>query len=98
MTELTDAQKSALLWLRLRNGGGVFDKNGVLLAAGERAPVMRGTWKALLTAGMVWKPSRNRLAVTMQGELVNLSGVMESGPALDWDDDDDDDDGTDEKT
>ena len=35
----TAAQLSALKWLHNRNGDGVFDRNQVLTAAGERAPV-----------------------------------------------------------
>lgn len=38
---LTPAQTNALKWLRAHNGTGVFDKNGVLLAAGELVPFMR---------------------------------------------------------
>jgi hypothetical protein len=51
--EITPSQAFALLWLRERNGDGVFDKHGVLLAGGELAPVMRGTWNALRRAGLV---------------------------------------------
>lgn len=47
------AQNDALLWLAAHNGDGVFDRNGVLLAAGEKAPVMRATWNALIDAGKV---------------------------------------------
>lgn len=55
---LTEAQAYALRWLRKRNGDGCFDKNGVLLAAGELAPVMRSTWNALQKLGLVeiYKP------------------------------------------
>jgi hypothetical protein len=55
---ITTAQRDALEWLRKRNGDGVFDRNGVLLAAGETAPVTRSTWNALRDAGLVefYKP------------------------------------------
>jgi hypothetical protein len=57
-THLTQSQADALKWLRDHNGTGVFNKNGVLLAAGELAPFMRSTWNALSKAGMVdiWRP------------------------------------------
>lgn len=50
---MTDAQKKALKWLQEHNGDGVFDKNNVLVAAGEKAPVMRMTWNALKDLGHV---------------------------------------------
>jgi hypothetical protein len=50
---LTNAQRDALLWLAEHNGDGVFNRNGVLLAAGELAPVMRSTWNALRALGLV---------------------------------------------
>lgn len=52
---MTKAQEEALRWLRERNGTGVFEKPGasVLVAAGERAPTMRGTWNALRDLGHV---------------------------------------------
>jgi hypothetical protein len=51
--EITAAQKHALEWLRKHGGDGVFDHNGVLLAAGETAPVTRTTWNALRGLGRV---------------------------------------------
>lgn len=50
---MTKAQDEALKWLNEHNGTGIFDKTGVLLAAGERAPFMRSTWNALRDAGKV---------------------------------------------
>lgn len=50
---ITEAQRAALKWLRERNGDGVFDRNGILLAAGESAPFMRSTWNALRDHGLV---------------------------------------------
>lgn len=70
---------SALKWLRKRNGDGVFDKNQVLLAAGERAPVMRSTWNKLEAAGLVEHYlDRRRIRVTAAGLRVDLSNVGES--------------------
>lgn len=70
---------SALLWLRNRNADGVFDKRGVLVAAGERAPVMRATWNKLDAAGHVeLYANRRRLRVTSAGMAVDLSRVTES--------------------
>ncbi len=44
---LSVAQSEALKWLRDRGGDGCFDNNGIVLAGGETAPVMRATWNAL---------------------------------------------------
>lgn len=78
---MTRDQRRALLWLRNRNGDGVFDKTQVLTAAGERAPVMRSTWNKLREAGMVEEYlGRRRLRVTEAGLAVELSNVRESSP------------------
>lgn len=53
VVQLTEAQRAALRWLKSHNGDGVFDTGGVLLAAGENAPVMRSTWNKLRDAGFV---------------------------------------------
>lgn len=49
----TRAQAAALEWLRRHSGDGCFDKNGVVLAGGETAPVCRSTWNALRDLGLV---------------------------------------------
>jgi len=56
---MTPAQTNALKWLKDHGGDGVFDKNGILLAAGEPCPFMRSTWNALRDAGLVemYKPA-----------------------------------------
>jgi hypothetical protein len=51
--QLTRAQKDALKWLAEHNGDGVFDRYGLLLAAGEQGPFMRSTWNALRKLGLV---------------------------------------------
>lgn len=77
--QITGAMKSALKWLVNRNADGVFDKNQVLTAAGERAPVMRSTWSRLEGAGLVKRYVNNRrLMVTVDGLKMNLHGVQES--------------------
>jgi hypothetical protein len=48
---LTVAQKAALKWFREHGGDGTFDRNGVLLSAGESGPHMRSTWNALARHG-----------------------------------------------
>lgn len=53
MNSLTNAQKEALEWLQKHNGDGLFDRNGMLVAGGERAPFMRSTWNALRDAGLL---------------------------------------------
>lgn len=76
--EPTTSQKAALLWLRNRNGDGIFDQHGVLLAAGERAPVMRSTWNRLTAAGLVEAYSGKRLRVTEAGLALDLRHITES--------------------
>jgi hypothetical protein len=61
---MTPAQREALIWLQQHNGDGVFDKHGVLLAAGESAPFMRSTWNALRDMGRVEMYDRKRVRVT----------------------------------
>ncbi len=79
MTTASASQLSALKWLRNRNGDGVFDRNQVLTAAGERAPIMRATWNKLEACGLVeFYLDRRRLRVTEAGRLVDLSKVGES--------------------
>lgn len=80
MTDImSDAMKSALLWLRNRNGDGVFDRTQVLTAAGQRAGVTRQTWNRLATLGFVeFYQNKRRLRVTSDGHAVDLFGVTES--------------------
>lgn len=56
---MTEAQRKALDWLHAHGGDGIYDRHGVLLAAGELAPFMRSTWNALASLGWVehYKPS-----------------------------------------
>jgi hypothetical protein len=76
---VTSNQLAALKWLRNRNGDGVFERNNsVVLAGGERAPVMRSTWNNLAKAGLVEFYNRRRLRVTEAGKLVDVSRVEES--------------------
>ncbi len=79
MRKATPSMLSALLWLKNRNGDGVFDRNQVLTAAGERAPIMRSTWSKLESDGLVERYLNNRrLRITNAGKLVDLRGVQES--------------------
>lgn len=50
---MTKPQAEALRWLLEHSGDGVFDRYGVLLAAGELAPFMRSTWNRLRDLGLV---------------------------------------------
>lgn len=78
---ITDAQKSALKWLKSRSADGVFDKNNVLIASGEKAPVMRSTWTNLERAGLVERYMNNRrMRLTPDGMALDLRNVMESQP------------------
>jgi hypothetical protein len=76
----TNSQLSALKWLINRNGDGMFERNNsVLLASGERAPVMRGTWNALVKLGLAeLYLNGKRLRVTEAGRAVKLGMVDES--------------------
>lgn len=68
---MTEAEKKALRWLYDRNGDGVFDKDGVLIAAGQSAPIMRSTWNSLVRQGYVMEyMKRKRLKTTEAGDLV----------------------------
>jgi hypothetical protein len=75
----TRSMKEALLWLINRNGTGVFERNAqVLVAAGERAPIMRSTWTRLLDAGLVESLERSRITVTEEGFAVDMVDICES--------------------
>lgn len=69
----TRAMLSALRWLRNRGGDGVFAERNhqVLLAKGDRAPIMRSTWNRLRNAGLVefYGP---RVRVSVNGLAVRL--------------------------
>lgn len=49
----TKAQAAALKWLRDRGGDAAIDKNGIALAMGDSAPVMRSTWNKLRDLGLI---------------------------------------------
>lgn len=72
----TQALQAALDWLRRHNGDGVFDRTNVLLAAGERAPVMFLSWQRLEALGYVefyiGGGKAKRLRVTAFGMSVRL--------------------------
>lgn len=51
--KLTESQADAYKWLIERNRTGLFDKNGVLIAGGERAPFMRSTWNILRDLNLI---------------------------------------------
>lgn len=66
---MTKSQFKALQWLREHGGDGIFDINGVVMAAGELAPFTRSTWNALRDLGKVefYNPNgfgRGRLRVS----------------------------------
>ncbi|MER9870245.1 hypothetical protein NKJ35_24260 [Mesorhizobium sp. M0136] len=76
---MTTAMLAALKWLRNRNGDGVFDRNQVLVAGGDRAPIMRATWNKLEAGGLIeFYLDRRRVRVTQAGYLADLSRVEES--------------------
>ena len=73
MPNLSEAQRAALKWLREHGGEGVFGtRGGVLLAAGEWAPFMRGTWNALREHNLVeWDQGSKRIRVTLSGAAID---------------------------
>ncbi len=79
------SEQSALLWLRDREGDGVFIRKGsVLLAGGEVARVHRRTWNSLEGRDLVeFYAGGVRCRITLAGGAVNLVGVT---PAPSWDD------------
>lgn len=78
----TTSQLGALKWLRERGGDGVFDRNQVLVARGERAGVMRSTWSKLEAHGLVERYLQNRrLRVTELGEAADLRNIHAAAPA-----------------
>lgn len=85
---LTQAQLGALKWLRKNGGDGIFDKTGVLVAAGVRAGVMRSTWMWLEMAGLVERyNNKRRLRVTEAGNSVDISRAKVAADAVEkWDD------------
>lgn len=81
---LTEACRAALKWLRQRNGTGVFDRDGVLLAAGGLAPFMRSTWNTLVARGLIVRDGR-RLTLTALGQdydcgLTSVRTPVEANP------------------
>lgn len=50
---MTKSQSEALEWLRKRGGDAIFDRNGVAMAMGESAPIMRSTWNRLRDMGLI---------------------------------------------
>lgn len=75
---MTEAQIAALSWLSVRNGDGLFDRSGVLVAGGERAPFTRQTWNTLQWLGMVeiYRPPAcrtNRVRLTTMGAMHAVS-------------------------
>ncbi len=78
---LTEAMLSALKWLRNRGGDGVFGEKSnktVLLAGGDRAPIMRVTWTRLCAAGLCESHGHLRLRETAAGRKIDLAEVSES--------------------
>lgn len=81
---ITDAQYRAIKWLSDRGGDGMFDKNGILLAAGETAPHTRSTWNELAKMDLVefYKPKargRGRLRIKKSRSESNKVQTQEHG-------------------
>lgn len=77
----TAAMWGAFVWLKNRNGDGVFDKNHVLVAGGEKAPVMRSTWNKLAADGLLeFYEGKKRIRLTDAAKAINTSNMKESEP------------------
>lgn len=86
MSAPTASQQSALRWLGERNGDGVFDRNHVVVAAGQRAPVMRATWNALRDLGLVeFYLNDRRLRLTDAGRAVGQRAELTGDHEVDLD-------------
>jgi len=72
---MTQSQREALQWLRDHHGDGVIDRQGCILAAGERAPFQRVTWTRLEALGHVefygldGRRRRRRIRLTDAGRI-----------------------------
>jgi hypothetical protein len=75
---ITDAQKSALKWLKNRGGDGVFDMTRCLIARGERAGVMRSTWSRLEAFGLIERYDKRRVRITDAGARFDTGDVGEA--------------------
>lgn len=64
---ILESQIKALEWLSARNGNGVFNRRGVVLAAGETAPFMRSTWNRLVLDGHLEVYDKKRVRLTEKG-------------------------------
>lgn len=75
MSEVTAAGLRALRWLFEHRREGVLDRQGALIARGER--YLNGasaqTWLRLFTTGHVFAVSRNRIALTPKGVELAMS-------------------------
>lgn len=68
MQNLSDSQKRALLWLHNHNAEGCFTGRGAeFIAAGEIAPVARGTWNQLIGLGLVLRPAATPKRIKLTG-------------------------------
>lgn len=65
--KLTKPQEGALRWLYNHGGSGIFNKNGVLMARGDLAGVMRSTWNVLRDARLI-TIDKKRIVTTKEGE------------------------------
>lgn len=66
----SDAQQQACAWLAEHNGSGCWGHDGVLIAGGERAPIMRSTWNALKSRGWVAFEKGTRVEITEEGRKI----------------------------
>lgn len=75
--KLTDSQRAALTWLRRHGSDGLFCKDGVLMACGERAPFMRSTWNALVKEGVAEFYGDGRGRIRLTGNSSAVHGVSD---------------------
>jgi hypothetical protein len=70
---MSRARKEALRWLGEHNGDGLVERWGTVVAAGERAPHTRQTWRTLHVAGLVeiYGPRSRRVRLTDAGREIS---------------------------
>jgi hypothetical protein len=74
---LTKAQSAALAWLAEHNGDGHVERWGTVIAAGERGPHTRQTWKALASERLVefYGFDSARIRLTEYGTRISRDGA-----------------------
>jgi hypothetical protein len=70
MSRLNKETRDALRWFAARNGDGVLDLQDFMLAGGETARFLPGTWTRLRNANAVEFYAGRRVRITAQGRAL----------------------------